>query len=322
MEKLTHIYIAACDANGGIYHYTLNNNGEFVFCEKRAAYMLNYLKEHNGKIYATKRNMNNDEISKGAVVSYDILPDGALGEEKLIACTEGEAICHLSVNDKNAYAANYLSGTVFMTPEKIVQHKGVGVNLPRQDKPHCHFIEFSPDNKYLLVCDLGLDTIFTYDLELNLVSEAKVPLGKGCRHLAYSPDGKLIYCVNELSGDVSVFRYNDGVLTYLDTYPALPEDFKGVNTAAAIRVDRGYLYVSNRGHDSIAVMKIEGEKLSKARFYSCEGSGPRDINITGDYLLSANEQTNNVTAFKINNGAITYIGEIGTMPDPLCILFN
>ncbi len=319
MQK--HIYIVACDEQGGIYHYVLEN-GEFIFREKKNAYMLNYIKEYGGKLYATKRNADNDKQSLGAVVSYDILPDGSLGEERLVACTHGEAICHLCVNGEKVFAANYLSGSVFATPDILVTHSGIGVNLPRQDKPHCHFTEFTPDGKYVAVCDLGLDTVFTYDFDLKLVSTARVPLGKGCRHLAFSPDGRLCYCVNELSSDVSVFTYDNGVFTYLETYPALPEDFKEKNTAAAIRLDRGYVYVSNRGHNSIAVLKVQGDRLSPAEFFSCEGEGPRDINILGDYLLSANEQTNNVTAFKIKDGKLEFIGEIATMPDPLCILFN
>lgn len=320
MIDYKHVYFAACDKNGGIYHYLADDSGTLTFADKTDAENVMFLKIDGKKMYAILRYGEDEKNS--CIVSYDILDDGSLANISEPMSTLGEVACHLTVKNGKIFAANYISGSVFMSPDKCDIHKGQGVNLPRQASPHCHFTEFTPDGKYILACDLGLDTIFTYDMNLSVVATAKVPAGVGCRHIAFSDDGKLAYCINEMGGSVSVFDYDDGKLNLIETYAALPEDFTGKNTAAAIRVNKGYLYLSHRGHDSICVFKINGKKLEERKFYSCEGSGPRDIAINGDFLFSANEQTNNVTVFKIENSKPEYLYSIDNLPDPLCIIFN
>lgn len=319
MVEFKNVYVAACDDKGGIYHYIADENG-LTFKDKTEKSKVMFLKAEGGKMYAALR-YGKDGVNS-AIVSYDILPDGSLANESEEMSTLGEVACHITVKNGTVLAANYISGSVFMSPDKCDKHSGKGVNLPRQATAHCHFTEFTPDGKYILVCDLGLDTIFTYDMDLKVVNTAKVPAGHGCRHIAFSPDGKLAYCINELMGSVSVFRYNNGKLDYIETYAGLPEDFKEKNTAAAIRVDKGYLYLSHRGHDSICVFKINGEKLCNRSFFSCEGSGPRDMIINGDFLYATNEQTNNVTVFKIKDGKPEYIGSVEGLADPLCVVLN
>ena len=319
MFKYKDINIAACDKKGGIYHYKANND-KLVFCEITPLESPMYLFIENSKLYVIQREKFDGKIS--GVVSFDLDSSGIPINKSEAVSTKGVAGCHLAVKDGQVFVANYLSGSIIKLGGKLVTHTGVGVNLPRQNSAHCHFTGITPDNKYILVCDLGLDTVFTYDFELNLVSKAKVPAGYGCRHIAFSDDGKLAYCVNELKSSVSVFRYNNGVLNYLETYKALPDDFTALNTAAAVRVDKGYVYVSNRGHNSIVSFKINGEKLEPPQYFSCEGEGPRDININGDYLFSTNEQTNNVTLFKVESGKLEFIKVIDTMPDPLCVIFD
>ena len=96
--------------------------------------------------------------------------------------------------------------------------------MPRQDTAHTHFVNLSPDKKYLLCCDLGLDSIYTYDFDLNVKSVAKVESGEGARHLAYSSDGKYVYCVNELGSSLSVFKYDNGNLNLCNTYSCILEN--------------------------------------------------------------------------------------------------
>lgn len=112
--------------------------------------------------------------------------------------TLGKCPCHLAVDGSDVYVVNYLSGNIVKNFKRVLSHSGKGVNLPRQDMPHTHFACFSPDKTYVLCCDLGLDTIFIYDRDLNEVSFTKVPNGYGVRHLTFSKDGKYIYAVNEL----------------------------------------------------------------------------------------------------------------------------
>ncbi len=319
MFKYTHTYIAACDKEGGIYHL-VTNGVTVALKEKTELDRVMYMFIDNNKLYAVLRAPFSDSGYSG-IVSFDIDDNGRLVNMSNLVSTDGEVCAHLCVTDGKIFAANYISGSVSLLGEKTVTHSGSGVNLPRQDKPHCHFAGISPDGKYILVCDLGLDTIFTYDINLNLIRKANVPAGYGARHLAFSNDGRLVYCVNELVSSVSVFEYNDGVLTLLKTYNALPDDFKEKNTAAAIRIDRDFLYVSNRGHNSIAVFKIVGNTLGEPEYFDCGGIAPRDININGDYLFSTNEGTNNVTLHKINNGKLSNTGIKFDMPDPLNVIF-
>ena len=125
-----------------------------------------------------------------------------------VQSTLGECACHLAADGNDVYIANYLSGNIVKNCRVACVHEGKGVNLPRQDMPHTHFVSFTPDKKYVLCCDLGLDAVFVYDRNLNDVSRAKVPEGYGVRHLVFSNDGQTVYAVNELVPAVSVFSFH------------------------------------------------------------------------------------------------------------------
>ena len=210
-----------------------------------------------------------------------------------IQSTLGRCACHLAAEGNDVYIVNYLSGNIVKNCKKVVDHSGAGVNLPRQDMPHTHFVAFSPDKKYVLCCDLGLDTIFIYDRDLNEISWAKVPQGYGVRHLVFSKDGEFFYAVNELVPSVSIFKYSDGVAKYIDTTKF---DCKDVNsTAAAIRLDGNRLYASVRGENEIFVFDVCGATLRPIADFSCGGSGPRDFDIVCDYIVCTNENSDTVT---------------------------
>ena len=221
------IYIAACDKNGGIYHFTQNDDGSLT---EKNFYPLDrplYMTVEKNKMYIILREPFDDDTNSG-VMSFEIEKDGSLIRSVECESTEGKCACHLTVKDGNIYCVNYISGSVIKVGEKLVMNIGDGPNKPRQDKTHMHFVNFSPDEKYLLVTDLGLDTIFTYDKNLNEISRAKVPDGHGVRHLAYSGDGKYIFSANELASTVSVFSYNDGKLELIDTLSGIPSIVYGL----------------------------------------------------------------------------------------------
>lgn len=313
------IYIAACDEKGGIYHFTQNNDGSL---SEKAFYPLDrplYMVAKNKKMYILLREPFAESTNSG-VMSFDIETDGSLTNPSECKSTEGRCACHLAVKDDTVYCVNYISGSVIKVGEKLVMNIGDGPNKPRQDKTHMHFVNFTPDKKYLLVTDLGLDTIFTYDKNLNEISRAKVPEGHGVRHLAYSDDGKYVFSANELASTVSAFSYNDGKLELIDTLSGIPSDFTKKTTMAAIRVRDGYIYASNRGHDSISKFSFDGAKLHLEDIIPVGGSGPRDFDFIGDYVYSTNEQTNNVTVLKNENGKFSLLPFSYSMPDPLCVI--
>ncbi len=311
---MSNIYISSCCEDGGIYRYSLEN-GKLIFKDKTSLDRPMYTAINNGKMYVILRAPFEDNNS--GIISLEVSADGKLTNPTKPITTQGVVACHLCVTNGEVYSANYLSGSVTKLGKKTVVHSGSGPNLPRQDMAHCHFTGLSPDNKYVLVCDLGLDTIFTYDMDLNEVSRGKVPNGHGVRHLAFSEDKKTLYAVNELASTVSVFDYNDGVLTLIDTVAGLPEDFSEKSTAAAIRVYGNRLYVSNRGHDSVAVFDIS-EKVPKIiKWVDVCGKSPRDFDIIDGYLICTNEG-GNITVFKMEDDIFTLTDNI-SCKDVLCV---
>lgn len=314
------IYFAACDENGGIYRY-IYENGTLSFAEKTPLNKPMFISFDGDKMWVCLKGDIENGVNSSAL-SFDV-SDGkpkAIGGE---FSTEGLCGCHIASRDGDVYVANYMSGSVKKLGGKLDVHEGVGVNLPRQSAPHTHQCVITPDGNSVLVTDLGLDTVFVYDRDLNLKSKAFVPKGHGCRHLCFGENG-LIYCVNELSATVTVFEFDGQTLIPLETYPTLPEGFSGKNTAAAIRIHNGRLYVSNRGHDSIEQLKIEGKALRLLSSTPCGGEFPRDFDITpdGKLLLCTNENTNSVTVFEIDGENLNKLDTELPMPNPLCVVFR
>lgn len=320
---MTNIYIASCVKGGGIYHYTLSENNVLDFCEKTTLDEPMYMIIRNEKMYILLRQPD-EKTNFSGELSIDIDGTGKLFAPSRIISTKGAVACHLEVSDDNIYAVNYVSGSVIKLPDTLVTHSGQGLHKVRQAAPHTHFVHVSPDGKYILVTDLGLDKIFVYNKDLKLVSEVSVPSGHGPRHLAFSSDGKIVYCVNELGSSVSIFSYSDGELKLQNTISALPKDFSGDNISAAIRIKDNYLYVSNRGHNSISVFEIKDSyNIVLKECVDCGGNSPRDFNIIDDVLICTNEKSDNVTVFKLNN----YIPEIISeselnIPSPLCVAYK
>ena len=314
---MKHIYILSCETDGGIYYY-LFKNGKFEFVEKTTLDRPMYAIIRDNKMYVILREVDT-KTHFGGILSFDIDKSGKLINFTEIESTNCIVPCHLEVKGNSKFVVNYLSGNIVKIREKIVTHSGKGIHLTRQEAPHTHYVCASPDKKHILCTDLGLDTIFIYDTYLNEEFKVKVPDGSGARHLCFSDDGKYLYCVNELSNDASVFEWNNGKPILKDTYCAIP-DFKGKSTAAAIRIKGEYLYISNRGADTISRFKISGDKLELLENTNCGGRGPRDFNIIQDYIICTNENSNNVTVLKLENGKPILTDERLEIGSPLCVI--
>lgn len=313
------VYIADCSENGGVYCYSLTESGSLK--EKCFLPIPNpmFLNVDCNKMHVVLRSVSEFD-GDSATVTFDIDENGQLVNMSDFTSTEGKIACHISSLNGNVYTANYISGSVCKQGGRVVEHLGYGPYFNRQDKSHCHFVSPSPDNKYLFAVDLGNDTIYTYDEKLNEVATAKVPLGHGCRHLAYSNDGKFVYCVNELASTVSVFEYSDGLLTLCETFDSIP-NFVGENTAAAIRVSGDYLYMSNRGQDKIVVFKIDGCNLELVNSFDCGGKSPRDFNIYNDILVCTNE-SGEISVFRVSGAQSQKIECDIKLNHPLCVVFK
>jgi len=319
------MYIASCHEEGGIYYYQLQSDGNMTLQSFSSLKSPMYMAIDKKKLYAISRKPF-DNRNESAVFIYDILNDNTLSPTGSSFSTLGEVACHISVQDEDIYCANYISGSVVKLPDKLVVHKGSSINKARQEAAHTHQVVFTPDYKYVCAVDLGMDKILIYDRNLNYISSAGVPEGHGARHLVFSPCGKYAFCVNELLSTVTVFSYTSGHLYELETYHALPKDFKGESTAAAIRISNcgRFLYVSNRGHNSITTFSVSNGKLTLIRHTDCGGVTPRDFNLTPDnqFLVCTNQDSNNVTCFSMENGIIKNLVHEETVKNPLCVIFD
>jgi 6-phosphogluconolactonase len=291
-----------------------------------------------------------NEDTAGNVSAFSI--DPASGGLKLLntVSSKGSAPCHLALDwtGKWLFVANYSSGSVAAFPvhadgslggaSAFVQHVGSSANPQRQEAPHAHMVVPSPDNRFLLVADLGLDQVLIYrfdsvkgTLTPNQPPFAKIAAGSGPRHLAFRPDGQFVYVLNEVLATVTAFQYDAqaGALKEIQTVPTLPRDFKGENSSAEIAVHPklSFLHASNRGHDSIAIFHIDSEKgtLTAAGDVPTQGKEPRNFAIdpTGEFLFAANQNSGNVVVFRIDQktGGLTPAGSTLTVPSPVSIVF-
>ncbi|MHC4495268.1 MAG: lactonase family protein, partial [Planctomycetota bacterium] len=212
------------------------------------------------------------------------------------------------------------------------------VNPNRQKGPHAHSINVSADDRFAFVADLGIDKVMIYKLDVekgtiaaNNPAFAKLKPGAGPRHFAFAPNGKYAYVINELHCTVTAFAYDQasGALTEIQTIPTLPETFDGSNSCAEVRVHPNgrFLYGSNRGHDSIAVYRINRRKgtLTFVEHETADIKTPRNFNIdpTGKFCLVANQGSDSVVVFKINRrtGSLEPTGNKISVGRPVCVRF-
>lgn len=207
-----------------------------------------------------------------------------------------------------------------------------GPQIEQRDGPHPHFINQTPDHR-LVVCDLGVDTIFTYDVtethHFHLVARHFLPAGFGPRHLRFNHDLSIAYVVGELSSQVATLSYDAGTgqFTTLAIDHTIPATWTAHNGAAAIRIssDNRFLYVSNRGYNSIAVFAIQTDgQLSAIQNIKVDGDFPWDIRLTAQdqYLLVANQRSDSLSIFKrdAHTGRLTLTDNTFYLPEPLAIL--
>jgi 6-phosphogluconolactonase len=304
----------------------------------------------NGKyLYAVNEIGTFNGSSAGAASAFAInAKSGALKFLNQVS-THGPGPCHVSLDKTGSYVlvANYDGGSIASFPVQgdgslgtvsgFVQHSGSGPDKERQGGPHAHWIGTSPDNRFALAVDLGLDDVLVYNFDSskgiftpNLSGYAKVKPGAGPRHLAFHPDGKFVYVLSEMESSVTAFSYQakNGTFSALQTISALPKDYTGRKEAAEIAVHPSgkFLYTSNRGHDSIAIFEIERKgTLKLLANVLTGGKTPRHFAIdpTGNYLLAENQESNNIVAFHIDSatGSLTPTGQTVEVPSPVCVTF-
>ncbi len=332
----------------GIYHATFNlktgklSPADLTFASSSPT----FLEIHpSGKfLYAVS------ERNPGAVSAYAI--DSKTKKLTFInkSSSQGIGPCHLCISCDGRFllVANYSSGSVASIPinqdgslasaASSIQHTGTSVNPERQNGPHAHSINLSPDNRFAYVADLGIDKIMIYQMEAetgrllpNNPPEVKIKPGAGPRHLSFDPLGKYAYLINELDETMIVFRHEakTGNLIEIQTISTLPEGFSGVSTCAEVRVHPSgkFLYGSNRGHDSIVIYRINTATgtLTRLGFQTNGIHTPRNFNIdpSGQFCLVGNQDTDTVLVFRINQetGMLEPTDQIIKVGSPVCVRF-
>lgn len=322
--------VGAVDAGPNPSFLAIHPNGRTLFT-------VNEVSEIAGKATGALRSFAIDAETGGLT---------AINEQ----ASEGAAPCYVATDrtGRVAMVANYVGGTVALLgvgengalskASQVVQHMGKGKIAARQERAHAHCIIPHPSNRFALAADLGVDRVLVYRLDASgrslthvEESDAAMAPGTGPRHLAFHPSLPIVYVAGELSSTVSALRCDPdrGTLATMQTLSSLPVFYRGENYPADIHVapDGLTLYVSNRGHNSIAVFSVARTGLlTLQQTVSTEGDWPRNFTLdrTGRWLLVANQRSGSVVVFgrDAESGRLTPTSQRIELPSPVCLRFQ
>lgn len=312
-------------------------------------------------LYATNEISNFDGTTSGSVSAFRI--DRATGNLTPLNVVNSQGATPVYLNPhpsgKFLFVANYGGGSIAVLPIRSDGSLGaatdvktdtgnVGPTTPTDAPPgsfvdsghdatHAHFIHSDPSGKFVLHVDMGQDRIYSwrFDAASGTLSPAAVPFvslaaGSGPRHLAFHPNGRLVYAITEESSTLSAYGYsgNTGALTLLQTVSALPPGFVGTSYGSEIELsaDGRFLYAANRLHDSIATFAIDGGGgLTLIGHTQTEGDYPRSFSIdpTGNFLYSMNQHSDAITIFRIDpeSGRPRFTGQYVPVGSPARLAF-
>jgi 6-phosphogluconolactonase len=301
-------------------------------------------------LYAVNEVGDYEGQKAGAVTAF--ARDAATGDLRALGTvsSRGADPCHLVVDASGGHVlvANYSGGSLASLPIRadgglaaastFVQHEGRGADPKRQAGPHAHMIETDPSNRFALAADLGLDEILVYRFDPATGSltpadppHAKLDPGAGPRHFAFSPDGRDVYVLTEMTIAVSAFQYDAGRLTSFQTISAM------AGAAAPTAADSGaeivmhpsgrFVYTSQRGPDDIAVFARDAStgRLTLVEHVPSGGKTPRGFAVdpSGRWLLAAQQKSDEVVVFAIDaaTGRLTRTGQTVEVGAPVSVTF-
>ena len=335
-------YTNKCKSSG-IYVYKIDKNFENITLQSRSDSVENpsflSLSKDNKQLHAVSENEKNSKV-----LSYNF--DRNSGKLTFLDSQNsmGDNPCHIIEDEKNVIVANYSGGnigifaktSVGLSPaNQVIPHVGKSTNEKRQEAPHAHMVCFSPDKKFVLVADLGNDTVTVYKYNANnieplqLVHTEQMDAGSGPRHLVFSKNGQFVYVLNELTSTITSFKFKLGRLSRMAQTETLPKDFSGKTGSAEILIspDGKFLYASNRGDiNTISIYKInKNGALQFVDETSTLGKGPRSFTIdsSGNFLLVGNQQSNEIVIFNRNQktGKLTDSTKKIAICSPVCLIF-
>ena len=339
----------------GIYVYRFNStNGDLIpigLAAKTDNPSFIVIDPRGQFLYAVNETDQFLDESTGSISAFAINKEsGSLNLLQQISSL-GAAPAHLSLDQSGKYlmVANYTGGNAAVFPLYVdgklgpqtafIQSTGSSVNTDRQAGPHAHAIQTTPDNRFILLADLGVDKLVIHRFNANAgtleaIDSGFVRLspGSGPRHMTFSSSGRFVYVLNELTSTVAVFELDSitGNMELRQTLSTLPANFSGTNTAAEILTDSSgrFLYVSNRGDDSIELFRLDSlnGNLTAIERVSSGGTSPRHLEIdpTGQWLFATNQGSNSIARFRVDpaSGRLTPHGKSTTLASPVCIRFG
>jgi 6-phosphogluconolactonase len=320
----------------GIYYYTLDDKmaSPKLISNTKGVNNPSFLTYFNGVVY------NVSEADGGKVQAYAF--DEITGQFTFLNEQEsgGAHPCHISVNNGVVYAGNYSGGSLASFPieangsigniAQIINNSGSGPNKDRQEKPHIHSVNVSPDGQTLWVTDLGTDEVLVYEIDGTNLKEKKrikITAGAGPRHIDFHSSLSIAYVINELNNTVSVISTAD--YSTIQEISTLPDGFTGKSFCADIHVspDGKFLYGSNRYSDNLVFYSIDSKtgKLNLEGHKEVNGQVPRNFAISpdGKYVLVANQDSDNIVVFERNQetGLLRATGTEIKVSMPVCVKF-
>lgn len=263
--------------------------------------------------------------------------------------SRGGGPCFVLVDrsDHWVLVTNFFTGSVAVLPiqadgrlgpaSAVAQHEGSSQHPTRQAGPHAHSVNLDPAERHAVVCDLGIDQVRVYQFDAasgKLTPNpgqpfVQLPPGAGPRHLAFHPNGRVVYVIDEIDSTVAVFDYDaaNGTLNPVQMISTLHPGYSGENSTADIHVHPNgcFVYGSNRGADTIAVFAADPEsgRLTPIAWEPTRGKTPRNFTLdpSGSFLLAANQDSDNIVAFQVDptTGLLHWIGELTQVPSPSCL---
>jgi 6-phosphogluconolactonase len=298
-------------------------------------------------LYAVNEVSTFDGAQTGSVTAFQRTPGSHLLHAINQQPSGGGGPCHLTLDPAGAHllVANYGGGSIAdlavgadgrLGAPRVVQHSGSSVDPKRQKGPHAHMVEIDPARRFVLAADLGLDRVLVYRFDDRSglgarASEGVLEPGSGPRHVAFHPDGKHVYSINELTSTITVFDWNGstGTLTPVQTVTTLqPSGGRPSSTAEiAVHPSGSFLVGSNRGEDSLAMFSIDAAtgRLKPSGSVPTGGKTPRSFAFSrsGDWVIAANQGSDTLTVFKVDAAGprLTQVGGPVSAGSPVCVLF-
>ncbi len=337
----------------GIYQFTFDPNAGTLSDQTVAAKTTNpsFLAVTPSRkfLYAVNEVGQSNGQKTGTVSAFAIDPKAGTLSLLNTEPSGGADPCYVAVAPTGniVLVANYTGGSISTLPfgsdgklgdPTSIQHQGSGFDRSRQSSPHAHSIDLTPNGQYAVVADLGLDKLMVYHfdaaqgtLKPNIPPSERLGPGAGPRHLAFHPDGRHAYVINEMASTITLFDFDSsrGTFSALETVHTRPDPKKPNNATAEIVVHPSgqFVYGSNRGDNTIAIFSVApaSGRLTPVGYQPTGGKTPRNFAIdpTGQFLLAGNQDSNTITIFRVDmqTGRLNVVGSPVPCPAPVCIRF-